>query len=250
MPFAASQIFLDTGGVQVIGPSIRMSLRRPRTRRRPPVNFFVQDRTAPLTPWPEAENDDRPLPRGNDDSQLVGLVAKGDVAAFAAIVHRHTPALYRVSCRMLGNRAEAEDVVQECFTRLWTKAARWEARGAGLVAWLHRVTINLCLDRLRRPSTIVTEAFPELVDQSPGPDELLGKEQARLVVERALGNLPERYRAALVLSYYEGFPNLVVAEILEMRIKALESLLHRARRHMRKMLDAQGLSLADFQVSA
>lgn len=216
------------------------------------MNFFVQDRSAPPTalPSPEAENDDRPPPGGNDDGQLVALVARGNVDAFAAIVHRHTPALYRVSCRMLGAQGEAEDVVQECFTRLWTNAAGWEARGAGLVAWLHRVTINLCLDRLRRPSAILIEAFPELVDESPGPDELFGEEQVRIVVERALRSLPERYRAAIVLSYYEGFPNSVVAEILEMKIKALESLLHRARRHMRKMLDAQGLSLADFQVSA
>jgi RNA polymerase sigma-70 factor (ECF subfamily) len=213
------------------------------------MNPFVQSTSlAPGRSSANADNDNRDSFEDHSDAHLLERAGRGEAAAFAEIVHRHTAALYRVSYRMLGRRTEAEDVVQECFAKLWIKAPGWQEQGAGAVAWLHRVAINLCYDRLRQPSSRTAEAFPDLVDTSPWPDEVLAEEQASRLIETALKSLPERYRVALVLSYYEGFPNAVVAEIMQLNIKGFESLLLRARRHLRKMLERQGLSRADFQV--
>lgn len=201
----------------------------------------------PVTPARIAENDDAPV-ETQTDTQLMARTAQGCTASFAVLVERHTSALYRVACRMLGDWQEAEDVVQESFTKLWTTAPRWTPKGCGLVGWLHRVTMNLCFDRLRRPGPIVTDAFPEIIDIAPLADRSIEGRQARVAIEDALDALPAHYRAALVLSYYEGFPNAVACEAMEMNLKAFESLLVRARQHLRKLLDTNGVQLADLEV--
>jgi len=196
-----------------------------------------------------AQNDDAAT-GGEDltDPALVAQAATGNVEAFALLVERHTAPLYRVACRMLGDRLEAEDVVQECFVKLWTAAPGWNPKGCGLVGWLHRVAMNLCLDRLRKPAPLVTDAFPDVADVAPLQDRTIEGREARLAIESALEALPAHYRAALVLSYYEGFPNAMACEAMDMNLKAFESLLVRARHHLRKLLDANGFHLADLEV--
>ena len=180
-----------------------------------------------------------------DDAALMGRVGQGDACAFAQIVERHTGALYRVAMRMLNDAQEAEDIVQEAFARVWQQAPRWQPSGAGLVGWLHRVTINLCFDRKRRFRVVFAPELPEQVDDAPRADDALVAEEARALVARALADLPERYRAALVLCYYEGLSNALAAEVLELNIKAMESLLFRARRHMRDLLEKRDVRCMD-----
>lgn len=185
-----------------------------------------------------------------DDAALMGEVARGTVAAFAILVERHSPALYRVAMRMLSDAAEAEDVVQDCFARLWQNAPRWSPSGAGLVGWLHRVTMNLCFDRKRRFRVVTVETLPDPADDAPLADRRIEAAQATQAVTAALGDLPERYRAALVLCYYEGFSNALAAEVLDLNIKAMESLLFRARRQMRGLLEARDVSCGDLEGQA
>lgn len=180
-----------------------------------------------------------------DDTALMGEVARGTVEAFAILVERHSPALYRVAMRMLSDPAEAEDVVQDCFTRLWQNAARWQPSGAGLVGWLHRVAMNLCFDRKRRFRVVTVETLPDPADETPLADRMIEAGEAALAVNEALRDLPERYRAALTLCYYEGFSNALAAQVLDLNIKAMESLLFRARRQMRGLLEARDISCGD-----
>lgn len=184
------------------------------------------------------------------DAALMSEVARGSVEAFSVLVDRHSPALYRVAMRMLSDGAEAEDVVQDCFTRLWQNAPRWKPSGAGLVGWLHRVTMNLCFDRKRRFRVVTVETLPDPADDSPLPDRRIEAVQAARGVADALADLPERYRAALVLCYYEGFTNALAAEVLDLNIKAMESLLFRARRQMRGLLEARDISTGDLEAQA
>ncbi|MFT3965965.1 MAG: RNA polymerase sigma factor [Sphingobium sp.] len=185
-----------------------------------------------------------------DDSRLMAEVGQGGVAAFSELVARHGSALYRVAQRMLGDTHEAEDVVQECFARLWQNAPRWKPCGAGLVGWLHRVTMNLCFDRKRRAPMLVTPAVPDRADEAPLPDHMLHLDQTQRALAGALADLPERYRAALVLCYYEGFTNALAADILDLNIKAMESLLFRARRQLREMLQARDICCRDLELPA
>lgn len=185
-----------------------------------------------------------------DDTALMAAVAHGGTAAFAVLVERHTPSLYRVAMRMLGDGHEAEDVVQDCFARLWQNAPRWKPAGAGLVGWLHRVAMNLCFDRKRRFRVITAPELPDCADDAPLADSLMEADQAHRAVRAALDDLPERYRAALVLCYYEGFTNALAADVMDLNIKAMESLLFRARKHLRERLEARDVALRDVATHA
>ena len=180
-----------------------------------------------------------------DDVALVRAVAAGSVAAFGVLVDRYRPALLRVASRMLADAHEAEDVVQDCFARLWQHAARWQPSGAGLGAWLHRVTVNLCYDRKRRFRVVTTPDLPDMVDTALLADVQIEADQAHAQVAAALSALPERYRAALVLCYLQGLSNVAAAEMLDLHIKAMESLLFRARRQLRDVLANQAVAWCD-----
>jgi RNA polymerase sigma factor (sigma-70 family) len=181
-----------------------------------------------------------PAPQAADDDALMRRVAARDAQAFSLLAECHAARPHRIAWRMLGDSAEAEDVAQEALLRLWTTAANWRGGGPGVAAWLTRVATNLCLDRLRRRARLSDEAPPERPDDAPLADAQIGAEQERMAVIAALDLLPERQRAAVVLTYYEELPNAEAAAMLEMNLKAFESLLLRARRALRTLLVDDG----------
>lgn len=174
--------------------------------------------------------------RGSDDDGIMMRVARRDAAAFRTIIEAHAAALHRIAYRMIGDATEAEDLAQEALTRLWQHAGRWQAGGAGVAAWLTRVTMNLCLDRLRRRRFGSDAAVPERTDDTPLPPERIEAEQQRQRVVAAIAALPDNQRAAIVLTYYEDHANARAAAIMAMNIKAFESLLLRARTALKRAL--------------
>lgn len=171
------------------------------------------------------------------DASDLARVAKADEAAFRLLVARHVSAVQAVGRRILGDEAEAEDVAQETFLRLWRNAATIEVGPAGVRPWLNRVAQNLCLDRIRARRT-----EPEPTDEPPevatAPEQQRGLEEADLgaKVRKALGQLPERQRLALVLFHYQGMSQNEAASALDISAEALESLLARARRTLKAAL--------------
>lgn len=178
---------------------------------------------------------------GEDDSALMRRVAAGDAQALRAVADRYTGMLYAIAWRMLGDPVEAEDVVQEAMTKLWVNSAGWAASGGGLGAWLRRVATNACVDRRRKPRMLGSDAVPERADDSPSADMLIDEERRARAVAAAMQALPDRQRAAIVLTYYEGVSNAEAASILGVGVKALESLLVRARQGLSRSLAGQGL---------
>ena len=184
----------------------------------------------------------RVIDNGNDeettnDDALLARAGAGDQRAFQLLVSRHLHRALSLARRMTGNAAEAEDVAQEAFLRVWQKASTWRAGEARFSTWLYRVVVNLCLDRRRRKPMSPLEAAGDPSDPAPSAElRLVDDERARLVTD-ALAILPERQRAALVLSYYEEMSNIVAAEVLGISVSALESLLVRARKALRAELD-------------
>ncbi len=176
-----------------------------------------------------------------DDDALMALLALRDGAVFRLIVDRHAVAVRRIGYRMLGDAVEAEDVAQEALARLWQHAGRWRAGGPGIGAWLHRVAVNACLDRLRKRRFAGLDEGPEQVDAAPLADALIDSAQQRAAVVACVAALADRQRAAIVLTYYEGMSNIMAADALEMNIKAFESLLHRARRSLQESLQRAGI---------
>ena len=170
------------------------------------------------------------------DGELVVRIAAGDHTAARALLGRHLPRILNLSRRMLGNQAEAEDVAQEVFLRVWTHAARWKPGAAKFETWLHRVAINLCYDHLRKKRPTHLDAIAEPVDPAPGPAASLFQSQVGAAVEAALDELPERQREAIVLCHHQGLTNIDAAEIMGVSVEALESLLARGRRALKERL--------------
>lgn len=175
-------------------------------------------------------------PDTDSDDALMARVRARDGAAFRLLVDRHLPALHRIAYRMTGDASEAEDIAQEALLRLWRDAARWQAGLAGAGAWLNRVVVNLCLDRLRKRRFSSDAEVPERADETPLAPEAMDAERLRAATVAAVGALPDRQRAAIVLTYYEELPNQKAAETMDMNIKAFESLLLRARSALRAAL--------------
>lgn len=183
-----------------------------------------------------------PEPRPLGDDELMIRIAARDAAAFRVAVDAHAARAHRIAYRMLADPVEAEDVAQETMLRLWDHAGRWRAGGPGIAAWMARVASNLCLDRLRKRRFKSDEAVPERADETPLADAEIEAEQTRARTVAAVQALPDRQRAAIVLTYYEELSNLSAAEALEMNIKAFESLLLRARQALKKALSAEALA--------
>jgi RNA polymerase sigma-70 factor (ECF subfamily) len=186
---------------------------------------------------------------GPHDARLIAAVAKGDARAFRVLVERHGRTLHRIAYRMLGDASEAEDVAQESLLRLWDNAAAWRPVGGGVPGWLRRVATNLCLDRIRKTARLTDAPVPECADETPAADAVLDARRLAEVARAAVLALPDRQRAAIVLTYYEQANNAEAADALGLKVKAFESLLVRARAALRENVGAAGISGADLATS-
>lgn len=168
------------------------------------------------------------------DSELIKRLAAGEVDAMQAMVTRKLPSLLALAARMLGDPGEAEDVVQETFIRIWKHAGRWQPGKARFDTWIYRVTLNLCHDRLKKrrayPSVDVPEDYVDQASHSNDTD-IDGRD-----IERALQALAARQREAIVLVYYHDLSNREAAEVMQITVEALESLLSRGRRALKLIL--------------
>lgn len=188
------------------------------------------------TSWPDRAEADA-------DDALMARVAEGDQRAFARLVARHSPRAQALAHRFTGTRAEAEDIVQEAFWRVWRSAGRWSAGGARFSTWLHRVVVNLCVDHDRRRR--IRRMLPFLDEFDPPSDEadaertVAGRDEIA-ALRRDIGRLPARQRAALLLAADGEHSNAEIAAVLETSEKAVESMLVRARRTLRGALAARG----------
>jgi RNA polymerase sigma-70 factor (ECF subfamily) len=169
------------------------------------------------------------------DEALMAKVARGDEVAFRQLSRRHAPAMVGLARRVLGNAADAEDVVQEAMLRVWTHAPRWQPLAA-FRTWLTRVVVNLCLDRKRRAPWVELETAGEIVDPTPAVTDLAEQGERERALAEAIGTLPDRQRAAIVLTYTEGMTNAQVAEVLDTSVSAVETLLIRGKQNLRMKL--------------
>ena len=149
---------------------------------------------------------------------------------------RHAASLHAVATRTLGDAALAEDVVQETFLKAWETSRNWEPGRARFSTWLHRVTVNRCLDHLRRKRPLIGVEMPEPADMAPLADRRLMRDEEDERMRAAINCLPDRQRAALSLSLYDGLSQREASATLGITEKAYESLLVRARRSLRTQM--------------
>ena len=174
------------------------------------------------------------------DAELLQAIAGGDRAAFDRLSRRHLDRAYGVALRMTGSRADAQDVVQDVFLRLWQRPDAWRPGQAQFSTWLYRVVVNRCLDLKRRPKGTDLDSVEEPQDpDANAEDSLLDAERSR-ALDRAVNQLPERQKAAIVLTYTAGLRNAEAASAMDISVKAFEALLVRAKRELRDFLAGQG----------
>lgn len=177
-----------------------------------------------------------------NDAELMPRVANGDSEAFRALADRHINRLLALATRLLGEPSEAEDVVQECFLRVWRHAGRWKPNAA-VGTWMHRIAYNLCIDRIRsRRPTVPIEPLDPPSNERPVDQRIQDTDIARRV-GLALAAMPERQRDAIVLVHYQELAARDAAMIMEISVEALESLLSRGRRGLRAALAPEAADL-------
>lgn len=173
---------------------------------------------------------------GADDDSLLAAIAAGDATAFSELMKRHGERAFSLAFRITGRRGDAEDVVQDAFVQVWTRARDWQSGRAKFSTWLYRVVVNRCLDLKRKPVSANIEAVEEPMDPGANALEMIEKSQQQRALEQAIAALPERQRAAIALTYTTGLKNAAAAAAMDMSVKAFEALLVRAKRSLRAQL--------------
>jgi len=177
------------------------------------------------------------------EAEILAQAQAGDHIAFAKLYSLHKRRIYSLCLRMVSNVAEAEDLTQEAFLQLHRKIATFRGDSA-FSTWLHRLTINVVLMHLRKKDlTVISmdEAMEPAPEGSPGRsfgsrDLTLSGSIDRLVLERAVGDLPAGYRLVFVLHDIEGYEHHEIASMLDCSIGNSKSQLHKARLKLRDAL--------------
>ena len=179
-----------------------------------------------------------------EDVRLMRLVAGGDTVAFEQLVERHQTLVAGTVARMLGANSDVEDIAQQVFIRVWKSAGRYVAR-AKFTTWLLKITRNLVFNEMRRAKRhphVPVQIEPEveeilLKDEAMAtPDAILLEAELQGAIEKAIALLPEMQRMALVLRRYEELRYEEIADVLDLSVPAVKSLLFRARMELRERL--------------
>ena len=187
-------------------------------------------------------------PRNPDNysvSQAVRLAQEGDAGAFEFLYRLHCRRVYALCLRMVKDPSEAEDLTQEAFMQVFRKIHTFRGEAA-FSSWLHRLTANIVLMRLRRKklsSTSLDQLFAGDGDDrsfnEPGaPDLRMTGIFDRFNLQRAVNQLPEGYKAAFILHDVQGYEHKQIARILGCSVGTCKSQLHRARKGIREFLQS------------
>ena len=172
---------------------------------------------------------------GVDDARLLKAAAQGSTAAFTKLVGQYQDLIYRIVWRLSNGHADAEDITQEVFLRLWKNPGQIREAGA-LKGWLVRVASNLVMDKYRARPLQDIDQVGELEDGRPTAEDSLALSWSAKRIDAAIAALPDRQKLALSLVHFEQLGNGQAAAIMEVSVDALESLLARARRNLKTAL--------------
>lgn len=179
----------------------------------------------------------------DSDEALLGRIKNGDKLAFSLLLRRHNERFYRLAWRMCGNNEDAEDIIQNAFLKLWHKPQLFDShKGAKFTTWFYRIVVNMSLDQKKKANRLqYADDVDQYEDTTATATETLFNNQRQAQLEAAIQNLPDRQKIALNLCFYEELSNAEAAEIMNVKIKALESLLMRAKQKIKDTLKTQGL---------
>ncbi len=157
-----------------------------------------------------------------DDVRLMRLIGRGDTIALEQLIEKHQALVAGTVARMLGSNSDVEDIAQQVFIRVWKSARRYVPR-AKFTTWLLKITRNLVFNELKDETNLT-------------PDASLLEGELQRTIEAAILQLPETQRMALVLRRYEQLSYEQIAEVLDLSVPAVKSVLFRARTELRSRL--------------
>jgi RNA polymerase sigma-70 factor (ECF subfamily) len=181
------------------------------------------------------------------EAEAIRLAQAGNAAAFEFLYQLHGRRVYALCLRMMGNPADAEDLMQEAFLQLFRKIGTFRGESA-FSTWLHRMTVNVVLMRLRKKS-LPTDSLEETLDpdaENSGPKRDVGAPDLRLSgavdrvnLERSIEKLPPGYRTVFVLHDVQGYEHNEIADIMGCSVGNSKSQLHKARTRLRELLQEE-----------
>jgi len=182
-------------------------------------------------------------PTAPSNAELIARAQRGEEEAFEALFLQHKKQVYSICLRMIGNTAEAEELTQEAFLQVFRKIQTFRGESA-FSTWLHRLSVNIVLMRLRKKSVSVMplgdnaggEEFDDLPKEYGAPDLVLTGSIDRVHLERAIAQLQSGYKQAFVLHDVQGYEHNEIAAMLRCSIGNSKSQLHKARVRLRKLL--------------
>jgi RNA polymerase sigma-70 factor, ECF subfamily len=181
------------------------------------------------------------------EAEAIRLAQAGDAAAFEFLYHLHSRRVYALCLRMMNNPSDAEDLMQEAFLQLFRKIGTFRGESA-FSTWLHRMTVNVVLMRLRKKSLPVAslEETTDPDDETGGPRKDIGAPDLRLSgavdrvnLERSVEKLPPGYRTVFVLHDVQGYEHNEIADIMGCSVGNSKSQLHKARTRLRDLLQEE-----------
>jgi len=216
----------------VLGTTLR-GTRRIRSSSGAAIGQLARQRPAEPVAWTEAE--------------AIRRAQAGDSTAFEFLYQLHSRRVYALCLRMVGNPADAEDLMQEAFLQLFRKIGTFRGESA-FSTWLHRMTVNVVLMRLRKKS-LPTDSLEETLEpeaENTGPKRDVGAPDLRLSgavdrvnLERSIEKLPPGYRTVFVLHDVQGYEHNEIAGIMGCSVGNSKSQLHKARTRLRELLQEE-----------
>ena len=174
-----------------------------------------------------------------EEAELVRRLQRGDLEALGVLFKHHKQLVYRTALAVTRDEHAAEDILQECFVRLFTYATSIDA-DRPLKPWLYRVTVNLSYDwsskRVAQPLDDILDWISNLAGAFPAPDHKAEEQETMKMVREVVAELPPLHRAVVVLFYMENLSINEVSQVLDLPIGTVKSRLHYARGRLREML--------------
>lgn len=172
------------------------------------------------------------------DQDIITAIANGDRKAFKLLYEQHGERVYHTVLGFVRSKMDAEDVTQEVFTRIYRSASKFQHKSS-LHTWIYRIAVNTALNHLKKNKKGIVRSLDESdysVPEFVHPGILLERKEHARYLFRAIDSLPEKQKTAFVLAYVEELPRQEIAEIMQLGIKAVESLLMRAKKNLREKL--------------
>jgi len=192
---------------------------------------FVSFRVSSWTEKFLSETAKQPAP----DEELIVKVGQGDIRAFEILVSRYQKQALRAAQRFVCDRQEAEDLAQEAFLTIFRKANQYQPK-ASFKTWFFTILLNLCRNAAKKKKPVYSGDSPDERSGESDPSSEFDRHELQKALAQAIYNLPANQRSAFILCHYENFSYAEAAESLGISVKAVESLLVRAKRHLREDL--------------